>query len=75
MQNSDYKTDDLRIDQIRQLIAPALLMSEFTVSDIVGKLVSYTRIAAGSILNGIIAKSSVAKRRPPKVGGLLAKWS
>ncbi|MEE3177630.1 MAG: 3-deoxy-7-phosphoheptulonate synthase [Verrucomicrobiota bacterium] len=52
MQNSDYKTDDLRIDQIRQLIAPALLMSEFTVSDTVGKLVSDTRSAAGSILNG-----------------------
>tara|TARA_B100001250_G_C19799396_1_gene790272 strand:- start:660 stop:1733 length:1074 start_codon:yes stop_codon:yes gene_type:complete len=52
MQNSDYNTDDLRIDQIRQLIAPALLMSEFTVSDAVGKLVNDTRVSAGSILNG-----------------------
>ena len=52
MQNSDYKTDDLRIDQIRQLIAPALLMSEFNISDEVAKLVNDTRIAAGNVLNG-----------------------
>ncbi|MFL2479075.1 MAG: 3-deoxy-7-phosphoheptulonate synthase [Verrucomicrobiales bacterium] len=52
MQDSDYNTDDLRIDQIRQLIAPALLMSEFTVSENVGKLVSDARVSAASILNG-----------------------
>jgi 3-deoxy-7-phosphoheptulonate synthase len=52
MQNSDYKTDDLRIDQIRQLIAPALLMSEFNISDEVAKLVNDSRIAAGNVLNG-----------------------
>ena len=52
MQNSDYKTDDPRIDQIRQLIAPALLMSEFNISDEVAKLVNDSRIAAGNVLNG-----------------------
>ena len=52
MQNSDYKTDDLRIDQIRQLIAPALLMSEFNISEEVAKLVSDSRSAASNILNG-----------------------
>jgi len=45
-----YDTDDIRIDQIRPLIAPAVLMEELPVSDAASETVVNGRSAIGRIL-------------------------
>ncbi len=50
--HSSYETDDLRIAQIRPLIAPAVLMADLPAGESGARLVSETREAATRILTG-----------------------
>jgi 3-deoxy-7-phosphoheptulonate synthase len=53
MSNSSLtETDDLRIAQIRPLIAPAVLMADLPASDTANHLVNDTRTASAQILRG-----------------------
>lgn len=52
MTTSSFETDDLRISQIRPLIAPAVLMADLPESDAGAQLVSENRDAATAILRG-----------------------
>ncbi len=45
-------TDDLRIAELRPLLAPAILMEELPVTEQVSGLVARTRTAAGNIIRG-----------------------
>jgi 3-deoxy-7-phosphoheptulonate synthase len=47
-----YQTDDLRIDELRPLIPPAILMEELPATDEVGRRVSRAREEIGRILAG-----------------------
>ncbi|MEE2663259.1 MAG: 3-deoxy-7-phosphoheptulonate synthase [Myxococcota bacterium] len=47
-----YQTDDLRIDELRPLIPPAILMEELPATDAVGQRVSRSREEIGRILAG-----------------------
>ena len=48
----EYQTDDLRIKQIKELIAPEQLREEFQITDAAAKTVFETRQAIHDILNG-----------------------
>ena len=45
-------TDDLRIAELRPLVAPAILMEELPLSEQVSNLVAKTRVAADNIIRG-----------------------
>ena len=45
-------TDDLRIAELRPLVAPAILMEELPLSEQVSNLVARTRWAASHIIRG-----------------------
>ena len=47
-----YQTDDLRIDELRPLISPAILMEELPATDAVGRQVSGHRDQIARILAG-----------------------
>ena len=45
-------TDDLRIAELRPLVAPAILMEELPISEQASNLVAATRVAASNIIRG-----------------------
>ena len=45
-------TDDLRIAELRPLVAPAILMEELPITEKTANLVATTRMAAGNIIRG-----------------------
>jgi len=47
-----FQTDDLRIDQLRPLIPPAILMEEFPLSEVSSKTVAHGREQVERILRG-----------------------
>ena len=46
------RTDDLRITQVRPLLAPAILLEEIPISDRASNVVANTRQAIGEVLEG-----------------------
>ena len=46
------QTDDLRITQVRPLIPPAILLEEIPISESASNLISDTRLAVASVLQG-----------------------
>ena len=47
-----YQTDDLRIKEIKELVAPAKVLGEFAITDAAAKTVAETRQAIHRILHG-----------------------
>ena len=52
MDESQQNTDDIRIDEIRQLLPPSLLISELPILESSAKLIHSTRSNIESILSG-----------------------
>ncbi len=50
--STNYKTDDLRIKAIKEVIAPAEVLAEYPVTDAAAKTTATTREAIHEILNG-----------------------
>ena len=48
----EYKTDDLRIKEIKELLTPAKLLAEFPIAQRAAKTVYETRQAIHRILHG-----------------------
>ena len=47
-----YRTDDIRIKEIKELLPPSHVLREFPISEKVAKLVYETRAAIHRILHG-----------------------
>ncbi|MFM9194420.1 MAG: 3-deoxy-7-phosphoheptulonate synthase, partial [Planctomycetia bacterium] len=52
MTPSRFRTDDLRIDEIKELSPPAHLLREFPCTESIGEIVSGTRTRLHAILRG-----------------------
>ena len=53
MDETQHNTDDVRIDEIRQLLPPSLLLSELPILESSAQLINSTRSNIDNILNGI----------------------
>ena len=56
MDETQHNTDDIRIDEIRQLLPPSLLLSELPILESSAQLINSTRSGIDSILNGLSDK-------------------
>ena len=56
MDETQHNTDDIRIDEIRQLLPPSLLLSELPILESSAQLISSTRSDIDSVLNGLSDK-------------------
>ncbi len=53
MDETQHNTDDIRIDEIRQLLPPSLLLSELPILESSAQLINSTRSNIDNILNGL----------------------
>ena len=53
MDETQHNTDDIRIDEIRQLLPPSLLLSELPILESSAQLINSTRSDIDSVLNGL----------------------
>ena len=56
MDETQHNTDDIRIDEIRQLLPPSLLLSELPILDSSAQLINSTRSDIDNVLNGLSDK-------------------
>ena len=56
MDETQHNTDDIRIDEIRQLLPPSLLLSELPILESSAQLINSTRSDIESVLNGLSDK-------------------
>ena len=56
MDETQHNTDDIRIDEIRQLLPPSLLLSELPILESSAQLINSTRSDIDSVLNGLSDK-------------------
>ncbi len=56
MDETQHNTDDIRIDEIRQLLPPSLLLSELPILESSAQLINSTRSDIDSLLNGLSDK-------------------
>ena len=56
MDETQHNTDDIRIDEIRQLLPPSLLLSELPILESSAQLINSTRSGIDNILNGLSDK-------------------
>ena len=56
MDETQHNTDDIRIDEIRQLLPPSLLLSELPILESSAQLINSTRSEIDSVLNGLSDK-------------------
>ena len=56
MDETQQNTDDIRIEEIRQLIPPSLLLSELPILESSAQLINSTRADIESVLNGLSDK-------------------
>ena len=56
MDETQHNTDDIRIDEIRQLLPPSLLLSELPILDSSAELINSTRSDIDNVLNGLSDK-------------------
>ena len=65
MDETQHNTDDIRIDEIRQLLPPSLLLSELPILESSAQLINSTRSNIDNILNGDIDVVTVLSEAPP----------
>ena len=68
MDETQHNTDDIRIDEIRQLLPPSLLLSELPILESSAQLINSTRSDIDNVLNGLSDKLLVV------VGPCLHIW-
>jgi len=56
MDETQHNTDDIRIDEIRQLLPPSLLLSELPILESSAQLINSTRSDIDNVLNGLSDK-------------------
>ena len=56
MDETQHNTDDIRIDEIRQLLPPSLLLTELPILESSAQLINSTRSDIDSVLNGLSDK-------------------
>ena len=56
MDETQQNTDDIRIEEIRQLLPPSLLLSELPILESSAQLINSTRSDIDSVLNGLSDK-------------------
>ena len=56
MDETQHNTDDIRIDEIRQLLPPSVLLSELPILESSAQLINSTRSDIESVLNGLSDK-------------------
>ena len=56
MDETQHNTDDIRIDEIRQLLPPSVLLSELPILEPSAQLINSTRSDIESVLNGLSDK-------------------
>ena len=56
MDETQHNTDDIRIDEIRQLLPPSLLLSELPILESSAQLINSTRSYIDNVLNGLSDK-------------------
>ena len=56
MDETQHNTDDIRIDEIRQLLPPSLLLSELPILESSAQLINLTRSDIDNVLNGLSDK-------------------
>ena len=56
MNETQHNTDDIRIDEIRQLLPPSLLLSELPILESSAQLINSTRSYIDNVLNGLSDK-------------------
>ena len=56
MDETQHNTDDIRIDEIRQLLPPSLLLSELPILESSAQLINSTRSEIDSVLTGLSDK-------------------
>ena len=56
MDETQHNTDDIRIDEIRQLLPPSVLLSELPILESSAQLINSTRSDIDSVLNGLSDK-------------------
>ena len=59
MDETQHNTDDIRIDEIRQLLPPSVLLSELPILESSAQLINSTRSDIESVLNGLSDKPLV----------------